>query len=252
MDFSTIDTVQLRKHEVVIASRKYVQDSCGNGCAGDAPGYPSYFTKTVYGANDRMRCMAIELYGTLYAIWNADHDERDSAAILRRLWLPLPIDHQRVRLWIRETYRHHSRCYNGWGDDMVIYPVPAWQLKVYTYDPRWKEEFITAHKAEVDASNERVIKHAQALATPENHNAVRLIRKFYPEHAPDLSLIENSPTESRGFWWETEAERPSEADCAATQRWHKKHPFSTSWCQWCGRRYAPDGVLLPEDATAGQ
>lgn len=250
MDYSTLNLTRLRKLPTYnLPHNHHLQESSGNGCAGDPPGFPTYFTRSVYtkqGSTPRNGPdVVIVLDGVNYVVddgkWAAgdDWDKRLARhnSLMRRLWVPLPIDHERTRLWIVGTYQHHHHCYNGHGDDMVIYPVLYYKRKEYRHDPKWRDEYITAHKAEVDAFNAQLEDQHRALAVPDNHNAVRIIRKFYPDYQPELDLISDPPKQRVGQWWETEAVQPSEEECARSQRWGKSHPFNKTWCQWCGRTY---------------
>src|SRR6266568_3788654 len=49
VSYETIDLERLRKLRVYNLPRTYeLQRGMGNGCSGDAPGFPTYFTKSVY------------------------------------------------------------------------------------------------------------------------------------------------------------------------------------------------------------
>ncbi len=248
MDYSTLNLDLLRSLPIFDLTSGYkLQESSGNGCAGDPPGYPTYFTRCVYTARGNnpphgSPQTVITVDDVNYVVDDGQIDYDPYKEHLHRLWKPLPIDHQRTLLWILSTYKHHQHCYNGHNRDLVIFPIPTYELKKFRPDPKWKDEFVEAHRVEVDEYNKARTLATQEIATPENHNAVRIIRRFYPEHQPSLELIANPPMRNIGGWWETEAEQPSEADCASTQRWGKKHPFNGAFCQWCGRRYPPSGA----------
>jgi len=238
MDFSTINVEKLKTLPTYKESeRHHLQVGSGNGCFGDPPGYPTYFTRNVYNSEgDPLPLgkpqMVITCENNHYVVDINGEWEK----LLPLLWKPLPLNHNRTRLWIMDTYRHHNSCYNGFGEYLILFPVPKWCLKSYTHDSRWNEEYAAARKKEVDAHNANVLARNAILATSENHNAVRVIRKFYPEYMPEPELIELAPA-NVGMWWTTEAEQPSEADCAIVQRWGNKHPYGNSWCQFCGRYY---------------
>jgi hypothetical protein len=245
MDYSTINLDELRRLPTYTLPAGYsLQEGSGNGCSGDAPGYPTYFTRSVYTAEGNNPWkgpqMVITFEGVNYVVDDGKISHEKLMVMLHRLWVPLPVNHTRTQCWMLSVYNHQKNCYNGWGDDMVIYPVPHYKKKRYTDDSRWKDEFIQKHRAEVDAYNLRLEQEAFLLATPTNHNAVRVIRKFYPDHEPILPWI-TSPPENPGLWWETEAVQPSEEDCARVQRWGHRHPFNGSWCQFCGRKYPKQG-----------
>jgi hypothetical protein len=244
MDFSTINLdvlTSLKKYN--LPSYYHLQEDSRNGCSGDAPGFPTYFTRNVYNKFGNTPSSAPQYVITYqeecYIVMGSDdnYDQDHWHQVYMSLWKPLPLEHERTRLWIVGTYKHHQHCYNGHGDSLVIFPTPYYKLKTYRDDVRWKDEYREAAKAEVEAFNKQKREQDQALATPENHNAVRIIRNFYPDYQPELDLINNPPKEHVGMWWETEAVQPSEQDCARSQRWAKRHPMNGSWCQWCGRSY---------------
>jgi hypothetical protein len=230
MDFSTIDIEKLTSlPQWIPVNGTTIQKEPGNGCSGNPPGHPTYFTRNIYnflGNNLQDQKMVIYYCDKYYIV---------GKKVLHALWKPLPLDHERTKLWISCTYKHYKNCYNKFNGDIIIFPVPYYKLKKYNYDERWKEEFIKHHCKEIDEFNNNIIKENEKVAIPENHSAVRFIRKFYPEYQPDLELIKNPPENNIGLWWETIASQPLEKECAATQRWGFKHPFNKTWCQWCGR-----------------
>lgn len=216
-------------------------NTAGSGCAGDPPGYPSYFLRS-----SDYYCKSIYTIGTpeLGERLLPVDDYKTLEPLLRQLWVPLGFYHDRTTLWMFHTYKHHQHCYNGYGDDMVIYPVPYWRLisagafDRYKDDVKITEAVKTVERLRVKKEATRIKAEAAALATPENHNAVRFIRKFYPEHLPNIGWINKSWKDELPMqWWETEAKQPSEENCARSQRWGNKHPFGRTHCQWCGRSY---------------
>lgn len=256
MDFSTINLDVLRSlPQYKIPPSYHLQKDSGNGCYGDAPGYPTYFTRSVYdkdGNNPSRGPYWVITFEDVVAggrvhyvtssewapgdTWEKCHARQE--ALFRRLWLPLPLDHERVKLWIAETYRHHATCYyddskpERDNDHTLIYPVPSYKLAKFVDDERFSDDWRTKAKAEIEARNHEIIRYAGNVAVPENHSAVRIIRRFYPEHQPDLDLIAHPPTKVVGQWWETEAQRPTPETCRP--RSIGPHPINTTWCQWCG------------------
>lgn len=251
MDLSTINMPLLKSW-----GRYYgptPDDHLGSGCAGDAPGYPSYFLQTADGM-----CQVIKADDSnFYVVLSPDMDEENRKENLRNLWLPLHYNHPRTRMWVFDTYKNHHNCYNGFGDGMIIYPVPNWQLVTkgafdrYKDDATKSEAVKTVERLRVRQKKVSIEKECASIATPENHNAVRVIRKFYPKHQPDIGLINKSFSDKLvpvlpELWWETEAERPSEENCAKSQRWHNQHPFGSTHCQWCGRSYPKEEKVESE------
>lgn len=165
------------------------------------------------------------------------------ARLMRELWVPLPADHERVRLWIRATYRHLRHCYRDdqrlatdeRDNGMLIFPVPYYKLRTFQDDPRFSDAWRDAERAAVAAYNANASDLAAKVAISDNHCAVRRIREFYPDHMPEMDLIiTNGAGEHEGDWWETEVSRPSIAEC------HPRNGIgardhAAQWCQWCGR-----------------
>jgi len=243
MDLSTLNVDCLRKLQVYTLPDSYrLQDGSGNGCYGDPPGFPSYFTQNVYtrsGNNPphKQAQTVISFEGVNYVVYGQGIDSDAYKALLKKLYVPLPIDHPRVRMWIESKYKHMQNCYNGHGDDMVIFPVPDYQLKSFKDDEQFSAKYRRAAKAEVTAYNEMVTATKKKLAVPYNHNAVRAIREYYPHYEPELDLIDNPPDGNIPNWWESEAKQPTPMQCTSTQRnkgHYWKHPINVTWCQWCG------------------
>lgn len=231
------------------------------GCYGDPPGYPSYFLRPVYNnGNTSNRSGIAEIViregGECWRILNVGESRQSLRTRMHALWLPLPTDHERVRMWIRATYRHLRGCYHddvGIATDkrdngMVIYPVPYYKLRVFHDDTRFSDAWREAELAAVKAYNADVEARSASVALPDNHCAVRLIRKFYPEHAPDAALIAGE-IEHEGDWWETEPCRPSIAECRP-RNGIGADDHDVQWCQWCGRTPSacPDCTNGDDDA----
>jgi hypothetical protein len=243
MDYSTLNTDALTRLKTYTLPDTYrLQEHTGNGCAGDPPGYPTYFTRSVYTRHgnepDRSATQVISLNGTHYATRDARQwDEAKDTALMRSLWKPLPLDHPRTRLWIENTYRHQHHCYADaarpeYGrPGTLIYPVPGYNLKTFRDDPRWSDAYRATAQAEVEEYNRMELERAAAIAIPANHKAVLIIQVFYPEYRPEPELIANPPA-AITQWWETEATPPAPEEC--TPRSCGPHPVNGTWCQWCG------------------
>jgi hypothetical protein len=122
LDFSTIDLDALRhlpKHR--LPPTYHLQVHSGNGCFLDAPGYPSYFTKSVYTQHGntpgRGPTLVIAHGSETYVVashkdWMDGRESHDALTDgrLRSLWAPLPENHLRVQLWIRHVYKHLAHC----------------------------------------------------------------------------------------------------------------------------------------------
>lgn len=204
------------------------------GCYLHPPGFPSYFLQPIWtqygnqpphGRPQRV----ISFPGKGIHVVPEKYD-------LKKLWNPLPIDHERTRMWILSLYKYFQYCYSdpdslGSLDDVLIYPVPYYKLGRFVDDPRFSNEWRDKEQAAIAQKNAKIIAAAAAKATTENHKAVLVIRKYYPEYEPDLELIANPPTDNIPQWWTVEASCPLPENCAPRGF---KHPVNKTWCQFCG------------------
>jgi len=246
-DLSTINRERLEKLPTAkIAGSYHLQQDPGNGCYGDPPGYPTYFTKNVYtpagntpprGPTLILLGLVIESAGDSFTTWEAHKAKRD--ALHRELYIPLPEDHPRVQAWISSHYQYSKHCYydpSGTRRGYTgIWPVPSYELKHFHDDPRFSDERRTKEKAAIEQANSEIIEARRKLVYPDNHKAVRRIREFYPEHQPCLDLIENPPQRYPGDWWGRYATRPTPEECKPVEKiYNYRHPSSGTWCQFCG------------------
>lgn len=268
-DWSTINLAELAKLPVVELKAGYrLQDDSGNGCAGDPPGFPTYFTRCVYNSqgNDPGSgpAMVIAHGGKLYEVQNAkwpagknwDQVKEEQHALMLRLWNRLPIDHPRTVAWIRATFAHHKHCYQvpelvkagkHWSDAMLIWPcrhfadTPFGHFRWLEFEIEQAEKnrdfnrWTDAHKAafikEIEQSNAHIKAACEVVAVPDNHDGTIIIRRYYPEFQPTAELIAaefNHP----GNWWETLSTRPTADQCPG--QYGHAHPVNGSWCQLCG------------------
>ena len=268
-DTSTLNQAALAKLRPYIPPPTYrVDRHLGAGCAGDPPGFPTYYLRSVYTQHGNSPAK-----GPGYVIqddagilrrfpehgWQGTRDEAASRwdALLRAFWLPLPYAHPRVRAWIVSTYQHHRHCYRDldgieppeYGRPaLLIYPVPSYKLRHFTDDPRFSDEWRTKERAAVDQANAELRAKYDRACCPETHSAFLIVREYYPEHTPDLTLIADPSREARlGNWWETEDQPPTPETCTAGAVAGRKlyrgvsgppnggrHPLNGTWCQWCG------------------
>jgi hypothetical protein len=87
--------------------------------------------------------------------------------------------------------------------------VPDYKLRRFVDDVRFSEDWRVKERAAVRAYNASLHDRYAKVATIDNHAAVRRIRRFYPQYAPNEIAIrraEERPQE--GSWWERHAERP--------------------------------------------
>ena len=246
-DTSTINLDLLNKLPLAKLPPSYrLQDGCGNGCYGDPPGYPTYFTRCVYTSHgnspSRKGQATLMLLGHIVA---RNYDTREATdAKLHSLWLPLTLGHPRTVAWIRHNYRHFANCYSiptvlEYGRPKTLIQSIDYAHREFKDDPRFSDEWRVKEQAAIEAYNREQDVAWAKIAVPENHCAVRYIRKFYPGYMPDVALIENPPEGNEGNWWETYATCPKPEECpGSTERWGRmskhKHPMNGTWCQVCG------------------
>jgi hypothetical protein len=124
-DLSTLNVAELHKLPVAtLPAPLHLQTDPGNGCAGDPPGFPTYFTRGVYTPNGNTPShgpeQVISHGGKLYVTRAAEDwkpgDTWDKVyarcqALMRRLYVPLAFDHPRVQAWVAATHQHLAHCY---------------------------------------------------------------------------------------------------------------------------------------------
>jgi len=253
-DYSTLDQEALARLPIHKKPSTYdYQRGPGNGCAGDAPGYPSYFTRSVYtqhgnspgrGAQTVIIVPGMEPRIIEDAKWH-DADKNWDAHYaryqrkLRRLWVSLPLDHIRVRMWIKSLYVHHHHCYvdDSKGpqdrDRTIIWPVPDYKLRQFKDDPRFSEDWRQKEIAAVLQENSETVNHYREFVTDKNHLAVRRIQKFYPDYKAEPDMIDDPKGEGRDpSWWERYSTQPTPEQCAGLGGSHS-HPIGNP-CQTCG------------------
>lgn len=244
-DMSTINEGKLELLPMYfVPSSHHLQQDPGNCCFLDPPGYPSYFTKSIYNSQGNEPSIGATKVLSRRIVesrddWGEDLTWNEVSAkrseLLKSLWIPLSIDHPRTKEWIREAYSHLRNCYHDEGssrsDKTLIYPVPSYMLESFVDDRRFSDEWRIQERATIDLMNAETIANAMKVATLENHKAVRHIREFYPEYQPDVELV-NNPPKYTTTWWERYSECPTPENCPGGMG--KKHPLNGSWCQVCG------------------
>ena len=251
-DWSTIDMDEVLKLPVVVLAPTYqLQKDSGNGCAGDPPGFPTYFTRSVHtqhgNSPPRGFSMVISppdgvLRGVAPAQWPANiktWDEYRAAqdALMMRLWKRLPLTHPRTKAWIDATFAHQKHCYQNpnatgnWGDKTVIYPVPYYELRSFVDDKRFSDAWREKEKAAIAQANAEIEASAAKIAVPENHAGVVIVRRYYDDFVSTLAQLAGDVTNS-GNWWETLAENPGPEKCPG--QYGMPHPVNGTWCQFCG------------------
>ena len=142
----------------------HLQRDPGNGCFLDPPGYPTYFTRSVYtplGNNpQRGPTLVIDSPDGPRVVFTAEtewlkgetHETATARrrALLRGLYAPLPFEHARVQAWVAAVHHHMQQCYidegavaepfEHGGPATIVYPVPSYKLRTFHDDPRFGEE----------------------------------------------------------------------------------------------------------------
>jgi len=250
LDWSTIKLEELRKLPSVALKPTYrLSDDCGSGCAGDPPGFPTYFLRPIYTQQGNSPPRGYDLcihhegrsYGVQQVAWpEVSWEEHvvNQKALYRRLWAPLPLDHPRTQAWIAAAFLHLRACYldptlsgRARWDKLVIWPVPGWRLRKFLDDERFSDAWREKEKASVAQANEDIMAAARKVAVLDNHAAVVSTREYYPDFIPTDELVAGK-FQHPGNWWEVMAERPSPKDCPG--QYGSEHPVNGSWCQLCG------------------
>lgn len=277
-DTSTLNQEALRRLPPYTPPPTYrVDNHLGSACYGDPPGFPTYFLRHVYTSHgntppkgpdaviEEPRTIA-DQRGTLRRIpeisWGQTNAEgwENRRQFFTSLWLPLPYEHPRVQAWIVSTYIHHHHCYMDldqrvkafeYGTPaMLIYP-DVYGLRTFQDDPRFSDEWRTKEREAVAQFNAELLGTYEGVCIPERHSAYLIVKRYYPEHTPDLDLIAQPPKQRPGDWWETEDRQPTPEECTGGRvvgpqglaigyrgisgSGHVSvHPLNGSWCQWCG------------------
>lgn len=247
-DTSTINFNKLRTLPVFKCPPTYhLQSNPGNGCYLDPPGYPTYFTRTVFTrfGNTPGRGPETILFWRVVAdnrdwkkgdTWDSVYERRKN--LMRALYLPLPVNHPRVIAWIKHLFEYFRNCYqhpteteNG-QPKTVIFPTPAYRLKSFIDDRRFSDEWRAAEKEKIRIENAEIIQADEQIAVPKNHKGVIHVRRIYPDWEPSPTLF--TPTWDReGNWYERFSRRPEPHECPG-EPGIGPHPVNGSWCQVCG------------------
>jgi hypothetical protein len=233
MDYSTINLEELRKLPLYrLRPGHHLSDNLGSGCHGDAPGYPSYFIQSVFtsrGDTPRSGPDGVIADPERDGEYRVIDDLRDERGYLdfSSIYIPVSMKSSRFDSWEHERYRHLMSCYHDPEEknDMLIWPIPYYRLnniavnKSLSSEQRkeqkvlwgpsiegdtiiWNFRFRERYYTDVEDQWIQFIESKRSVAVPENHEAVRAIRKIYPEYRPNLEMIVHSPTMVKPDWWE--------------------------------------------------
>lgn len=177
----------------------------GAGCFLDPPSYPTHTHSVRTGKGRDSGIMSLE------SALEDDQAEHLPDAVLARVrglidgWHATKpaIDSPRVIAWMKACYGHLNKCYRDAEQvaepfehgkpATIIFPVPYYKLRSFHDDPRFSEEWRTGQREQIERENNEKRALYAKVATPDNHQAVLHIRKYYPEHTPNLEWIANAP-----------------------------------------------------------
>ena len=245
VDLSTINREVLDKLPVYKGAYR-IDSHMGNGCFLDPPGYPSYFTSSIWTRYGDYPSTGpyMSILGKVFATDKTTDKEREE--LLEKLYIKLPIDHPRVQEWIKHLYQHFQKCYidDSLGpqamhaDKVIIWPVPYYQLKSFSlpYKNRkayqYSRNLRIKRRDAIDQENNILIEKYRKICIPENHDAYRHIKRIYPDaKAEDYFDYIKTPPKAY-MWYERLPKKPSPDECPGED--FKHHPVNGSWCQVCG------------------
>lgn len=220
-DYNTIDLPALRALPTLRLGE--LRSPYGRHAAGDAPGYPTYFLQQVTTLEDtQLEVIADPEQNGVYYVLASRQDWHDLTTFaqvtlrreerLRRLWCPLPMHHERVRLWMIAAYCQQQRCYlMPEGESEALLRLDHNRLTV-------DRLFLWSAPAQAEPVATAAL---AAYATPDNYLPVIRIRRFYPNHQPILEWIETPPLDQyqpECRWWTTASAPPSEMDLSCPER----------------------------------
>ncbi len=222
----------MRKPNWTLPPTYRLSDHYGVGCFLEPPGHPSYFTRSIYTQYgnsppyDRPQYEYREMYFT-------------ELEDINKLYKPLPLEHKRTQAWIAYLFGYFNNCYTDPSKpdnvraNTIIYPVSDYQLKHFVDDPRFSHEWREKEKSAIIQANEEITQWATKIATLDNHQATRFIRKYYPDFIPTLGMLKGDGY-GRGTWWERLENKPTPEQCPGED--FREHPVNNTWCQVCGWR----------------
>lgn len=221
--YETVDVEALRQHQPLpewLKKNKRVRARVGwSEGFGDAedlpPGHPSYFAITPQNWRGDVEGLRVIPDPDNLAFTWAEYNKENNYALevsdkaaknnryyvvtpgeRRKLWRPLPWNHQRMQVWEVDMYQWHSQ-YIGHDGKPFSHPMSAYMKRATKpqIDDRWRQEIIDEMLRDYEvtkaAEEAQIAQYAAQWATPERHQAVIKIRKYFPDYQPCLDLIEN-------------------------------------------------------------
>jgi hypothetical protein len=155
--------------------------SIGSCCFLDAPGFPSHFLFASY-SWDNTTYWLVDGDNTGYRLPIADASLADRDTILRRCWIPLPYDSERVQIWVKHVYQYFARCWRN--PDL---PEPEC----------WHADKLMIAR----------------FGNPFENAAYHWVHKFYPEHQPLIEYVYYPPSTLQEEWIDVYDHRPEPGEC---------------------------------------
>jgi len=215
-----LDETRVRRLKVYKKPSTYeISRSEGAGCFMDPPGFPTYFLRAVYTKHgntppkgpDYVICLGDAVY-RVPPLWQ----DGDRDWFMRRLWPPLPLEHERTKEWIRACFAYFAK---------------GWQLadSAAVADLEFKGTCASPDEIKETA--------ADLGADLAKYRPVSYVREFYPDADPEALVNEYGTAGPRpGDWWGRFSRQPSPDECPGDHigRGRRQHPTSGTWCQFCG------------------
>lgn len=195
-----LDLDKIRKLPIYKLPPSYRLGEPGMGCAGDPPGYLSYYMRPIYNQYGNSPSNAPDSVVLLNGVIRIVGDSRKSKGgtwdeyqagvekLVRSLYKPLPFEHPRVQAWLAATFAHHGKHYQypvetgekEFGRQATFFfPLQSF-ARGYKYERRhevfkdrpelsdaWREKeraAIVAINEAIDLENETIRKQNQALS----------------------------------------------------------------------------------------
>lgn len=196
-DYSTLRLDRLHSLPVYTGKCR-ASTHMGSGCFLDPPGFPSYFLQHLYNTHGYTPVnvpQAViyspqgnphivlpsdrQTWGTPGMTWEKCQTQRERA--LRRLWVPMPLEHPRTQAWISTLFGYFRNC---WID----------QAK----GSRNASDLLITHATQ---DNPLGIPSGYHL---HEHAAAAMIRDYYSDFQPTEEDLRRNEY-GKSSWWETSA-----------------------------------------------
>lgn len=227
-DYSTIDLDLLRQLPVFrLRAGMQLQEEPGNGCALDPPGYPTYFTRSVYNSRGN------SLRNGPYTVISDPEDDKKHYVVdnckLRDLWVPVSIESVRFSYWKVACYKHWHNCfYNESATDrndrcLVAKSEPKLH---YTSRNTGQKTLNQNYRHDAEAYDQWMQKYG-SIFTLENAYATRYIQGFYHWFRMEKDEAQHYVLRSPEYFYVFERNNLSKTKPEANNRWWERYSDST-------------------------